>query len=95
MDPKEINPSFFVLISTLASTCWQQLGKMPNQTDGEVNKDLEGAQGTIDMLLMLREKTSGNLSNTEAKLLDDTIASLQKNYAEAAADDGVPQEEAE
>ena len=35
---------------------------------------------------MLKEKTTGNLTGTEEKLLDDVIASLQKNYAEDAGD---------
>ena len=84
MDPKEINVHFFSLISMFASACWQQLGKTPDQAAGTVNKDLKGAQSAIDMLLMLRDKTQGNLTGTEEKLLGDTIASLQKNYTEEA-----------
>ena len=86
MDPKELNIEFFSLISMLASACWQQLGKTPNQETGTVNKDLKGAKSTIDILLMIRDKTQGNLTGTEEKLLCDTIASLQKNYAEEAGD---------
>lgn len=85
MDPSEINPHFFSLISMFASACWQELGKIPNQIDGEINRDLASAQVTIDILLMLKEKTIGNLSPTEQKLLDDTIAALKENYAEEAA----------
>lgn len=85
MDPKEINVSFFTLISTLASACWQQLGKAPSPEDGSIRMDLASAQSTIDILLMLQDKTRGNLSGTEEKLLEDVIASLQENYAEAAA----------
>ena len=84
MEPKELNVQFFSLISMFASACWQQLGKMPDQSSGESNKDLAGAQKTIEMLLMLRDKTRGNLTGTEAKLLDDTISSLQNYYAEEA-----------
>ena len=84
MDPRELNVHFFSLISMFASACWQQLGKMPDQTSGAVNKDLKGAKSTIDILLMLRDKTQGNLTGTEEKLLNDTIASLQQNYAEEA-----------
>ena len=87
MDPRELNVHFFSLISMYASVCWQQLGKMADQTVGEVRKDLKGAKSTIDTLLMLRDKTQGNLTGTEEKLLNDTIASLQKNYAEEAGDE--------
>ena len=85
MDPKELDAHLFSLISMLATVCWQHLGKAPNQEDGSISKDLEGAQSTIDMLLMLRDKTRGNLTGTEEKLLEDVISSLQENYAEAAA----------
>ena len=85
MDPKEINVHLFSLISTLASACWQQLGKTPDQTNGAINRDLSAAQSTIDMLLMLRDKTQGNLTNTEEKLLEDTISALKTNYEEEAA----------
>ena len=87
MDPRELNVQFFSLISMFASACWQQLGKMPDQTTNAVNKDLQGAKSTIDTLLMLRDKTQGNLTGTEEKLLNDTIASLQENYTEAAGGD--------
>ena len=85
MDPSEIDPHFFSLISMFASACWQELGKIPNQIDGQINRDLPSAQVTIDILSMLKEKTAGNLSPTEQKLLDDTISALQENYAEEAA----------
>ncbi len=85
MDPKELNQHLFSLISMFASACWQQLGKMPSQVDGKINKDLKAAQVTIDMLGMLKEKTKGNLTKTEEKLLEDTISNLQMNYADEAA----------
>ena len=87
MDPKELNAYLFCLISMLASACWQNLGKTPDSISGETKTDLKGAQQTIEMLLMLRDKTQGNLTGTEEKLLNDTIATLQQNYAEESAKD--------
>ena len=84
MDPRELNQHFFSLVSMFASACWQQLGKIPDQTKGAVNRDLKSALTTIDILLMLRDKTQGNLTSTEEKLLNDTIATLQRTYAEEA-----------
>jgi len=85
MDPKELNQHLFSLISMFASACWQQIGKVPNQIDGKITKDLKSAQVTIDMLLMLRDKMKGNLTTSEEKLLTDTISNLQMNYADEAA----------
>lgn len=86
MDPKEINRLFFVLISRLASACWEQLGKQADKPDG---RDPAGAQETIGMLIMLREKTTGNLTDTEERILNDTILTLQKNYEEESGS-GIP-----
>ena len=85
MNPNELNVRFFSLVSMFASACWQHLGKIPDKTDGTFSKDLEGAQSSIEMLLMLREKTQGNLTGSEEKLLNDTIAALQENYANETA----------
>ncbi|MFA7073701.1 MAG: DUF1844 domain-containing protein [Endomicrobiaceae bacterium] len=85
MDPKELNQHLFSLVSMFASACWQQIGKIPNQIDGKITKDLKSAQVTIDMLLMLRDKMKGNLTATEEKFLTDTISNLQMNYADEAA----------
>ena len=67
MDPKELNQHLFSLISMFASACWQQMGKIPSQMDGKIHRDLKSAQVTIDMLLMLKDKTKGNLTKTEVK----------------------------
>ena len=87
MDPFELDQHFFSLVSMFASACWQQLGKMPDQVSGETAKDLRGARATIDMMLMLRDKTRGNLTGTEAKLLGDTISTLEASYEEEAGQD--------
>ena len=93
MDPKELNQHLFSLISMFASACWQQIGKVPNQIDGKITKDLKSAQVTIDMLLMLRDKMKGNLTTSEEKLLTDTISNLQMNYADEAAKGDTPKVE--
>lgn len=67
MDTKDLNPYLFSLIQMFASACWQQMGKIPSQIDGKITKDLKSAQQTIDLLIMLKDKTKGNLSSTEEK----------------------------
>ncbi|MFH1369432.1 MAG: DUF1844 domain-containing protein [Elusimicrobiota bacterium] len=84
MDEKNINHHLMSIILMLASACWQQLGKIPNPVDNKVEVDLEHAQITIDILEMLKEKTKGNLTTEEDKLLSNTIADLQLNYADEA-----------
>lgn len=82
MDEKNINHHFMSIVLMLASACWQQLGKIPNPVNGKVEVDVEHAQITIDILEMLKEKTKGNLTPEEDKLLGNTIADLQMNYVD-------------
>ncbi|MDR1942872.1 MAG: DUF1844 domain-containing protein [Endomicrobium sp.] len=51
---------------------------------------MNGAQVTIDMLIMLRDKTKGNLTKKEEEMLSSTIPNLQINYADEAAKLGKP-----
>jgi len=81
----EINPYLFNLITMFSSSVWCQLGKMPNPVSGKIEKDLKGAQATIETLLMLRDKTKGNLSDKEEEMLLSVISNLQINYADETA----------
>ena len=51
---------------------------------GTVTKDLALAKHTIDILAMLQEKTRGNLSSTEAELLENLLFDLRLRYVDAA-----------
>ena len=76
----EVN--FISLVLTLSSSAWVGLGKIADPISGEINQDLKGVKYTIDLLLMLREKTRGNLTDEEKKILDGSISELQANFAE-------------
>jgi hypothetical protein len=82
MDEKNVNPYFMSLVMMFGSACWQHLGKVPNPATGKTECDLENAQFTIDLMRMISEKTKGNLSSEEEKLLKNTIADLELNYAD-------------
>jgi hypothetical protein len=79
---QEVNPHFFNVITMFASSAWCQLGKIQNPTNGKIERDLKGAQITIDMLLMLRDKTKNNLTKKEEEMLTSMISNLQVNYAD-------------
>jgi len=71
---------FMGLCTSLVSQAWMQLGKIKNPMTDEINIDLNAASLTIDMLAMLKEKTKGNISEDEAKILDQSISELKMNY---------------
>jgi len=75
---------FANLVMMLGSSAIQQLGKLINPLTGKTEISLEGAQMTIDMLSMIKEKTKGNLDKEEDRMLTDLLSSLQLNYVETA-----------
>jgi len=81
MSEEKIN-YFLALITSLASTCWMQLGKVPNPISNKIEKDLQNAKFTIDILRTLKEKTKGNLTEEEERLLISVIADLELTYAD-------------
>ncbi len=87
---------FLALISGLSGSAMQHLGKIVNPLTGKIERDLQSAKGTIDLLRMLREKTKGNLSDREEKTLNALLGSLQLNYLdEVEAEAEKPEEKPE
>ncbi len=80
---QEEAPSMFSqLVVMIATSALQQLGLMPNPGGEEPEVQLEGAQGMIDILEMLGEKTKGNLDPAEDKMLKDTLTMLRLHFVE-------------
>jgi len=80
----DINKVLFMhLVSMLAMSAIQQMGKLVDPNTGKAETNLEAAQATIDMLDMLEARTRGNLDAEETRLLKDTLMSLKMNYVES------------
>ncbi|MBQ7251508.1 MAG: DUF1844 domain-containing protein [Kiritimatiellae bacterium] len=78
--------AFSSLVISLSYTAMGQLGKIVNPVTKKLEVDLPGAQTTIDLLSVLQEKTRGNLTEDEDKLLRRIVGDLQLNYLETAKD---------
>ncbi len=61
------------------------LGKIKNPVSDTLDKNLEYAKLSIDTLDMLVQKTKGNLSEYEEKLLAETVNQLKIIYVEESA----------
>jgi hypothetical protein len=80
----DINKVLFMhLVSMLAMSAIQQMGKLADPNTGKAEINLEAAQATIDMLDMLEARTRGNLDAEESKLIKDTLMSLKMNYVQS------------
>jgi hypothetical protein len=81
---------FSALLFSLHAAGMQQLGKIMNPMSGQVERDLEQAQATIEMLEMIKRKTTGNLSEAENKLLGRLLYEMQMNYVDEVGKDRNP-----
>jgi len=76
--PKEpIKIDFPMFIASLHQATLINLGLIPEPESGKNKKDLILAQQNIDILSMLQEKTKGNLTEQEKKILDDSLYELR------------------
>ncbi len=84
-ETKEIDPLFFQLVLSLQMAAMQQMGKIISPITGKVERDLDQAKISIDLLSMLSEKTKGNLTPEEDQFLSNTLYELRMNYLDEAA----------
>lgn len=73
---------FATLVSYLSTTAMFQLGLLPGPGGEYIPPDLANGQRTIDLLEVLEEKTRGNLSQEEAKLLEEVLYELRISFVE-------------
>lgn len=74
---------FSSLILSLGNTALFQLGLVQGPDD-KMHKDLQGARQTIDIIAMLEEKTQGNLTEQEQRILRETLFQLRMAFVEAS-----------
>jgi len=78
--------NFAALVSMLVTQALFALGVLAvkGQEDEKKEPDLEMAKYNIDMLETLEEKTKGNLSKEEEKVLSDTLNQVRMAYVKVS-----------
>jgi uncharacterized protein DUF1844 len=83
--PFPIPPATFeFLAESLRIQAEMQLGLMRFGPEDQPPADLDLARHTIDLMAMLQEKTRGNLSLDEQRLLENSLTLLRFRYVQAA-----------
>jgi hypothetical protein len=86
MNTTEKNQLLFTqLVAMFHFAAMQQMGKVKNPMTDAIERDLSAAQGSIDVLDMLREKTRGHLSPEEEKFLNQVLQELKLNYVDESS----------
>ncbi|MCL5006006.1 MAG: DUF1844 domain-containing protein [Acidobacteria bacterium] len=78
----EDSARFATLVSYLSTTAMFQLGLLPGPGGEYISPDFVNCRRTIDLLEVLQEKTRGNLSAEEARLLDEVLYELRMSFIE-------------
>jgi hypothetical protein len=79
----EIN--FINFIFSLSTSALIQLGEIQDPGTQQQVKNLPLAKQTIDLIGMLKEKTKGNLTPDEEKLIENALYDLRLRYVKAAS----------
>jgi hypothetical protein len=73
---------FETLVSYLSTTAMFQLGVLPGPSGERIPPDMVSARRTVHLLEVLQQKTRGNLTPAESRLLEDVLYELRLSYVE-------------
>lgn len=84
---------FVTLIQQYQMQAWVSLGKLKNPVTDKIERNVELAGMSIDMLEMIKEKTRGNITEDERRFLEQTLSDLRLNYVEESGGKGTGEQE--
>jgi hypothetical protein len=73
---------FLNLVVSMSHSALLHLGDAPDPVSGVRERNLPLARQAIDLLAMLQEKTHGNLSGDEERVLSQAIYDLRMRFVE-------------
>ena len=76
--------TFSNFVFSLTTQALMQLGEIQDPESKQAMKSLPLAKQTIDLIAILREKTSGNLTKEEETLIDTALYDLRMRYVQAS-----------
>lgn len=83
-EAKELPPiDFMTFLLSLATSAQIHLGAIPNPSTGKQECDLALARQTIDLLGILEEKTKGNLTEQEGRLMTQLLFDVRMMFVQA------------
>lgn len=85
MDKEKSSQMFITLIYSLQMQAMMNMGKLKNPVTDKIEKDLEAARVSIDMIEMIKDKTINNLSDDENKIITHILSDLQLNFVEESS----------
>ncbi len=75
---------FATFVLSLSHSALMHLGEAPHPETGKTERNLMLARQTIDLIAMLEDKTKGNLTGDEERLLAQILFDLRMRYVEVS-----------
>ena len=73
-------PTFTIFLSSISMQAMIALGKLENPITKKTEENIQQARFLIDTLGIIKEKTKGNLTKEEEKLLEESLYNLRLIY---------------
>ena len=80
---QKLEASFSLLIMSIASNATMALGLTADPSTGKIEVDKNLARFNIDLLSVLKDKTTNNLTSDESGLLNHILQDLQMKFIQA------------
>jgi len=77
-------PTFEFLVFSLKTQAEMQLGLFGLGEEKQEQPDLPAARHAIDLLAMIQEKTRGNLSLEEQRMIENSLTELRFRFIQAS-----------
>lgn len=82
MEKNKSSELFVALIYSLQMQAMMNLGKIKNPMTDKIEKNMESAEVSIDMIDMLLHKSKEGFSDEEKKVLETVVSDLRLNYVD-------------
>ncbi|MFM8437063.1 MAG: DUF1844 domain-containing protein [Candidatus Kapaibacterium sp.] len=80
---------FSIVVNMFAMEGMVALGKLKHPATQTLERNLDHAKFTIDVLSVLQDKTANNLDQQEKSLLEQTLSTLRLNYVQERSADSI------
>ncbi len=78
---------FTQLLYLFYSSAMMSMGKLKNPASDQVERNMEQAKQSIDILELIRTKTKNNLTEEQSRTLDSLLTDLRLNFVDESNKD--------
>ncbi len=78
---------FTQLLSVFYSSAMMALGKIKNPSTDKIERNLEQAKISIDILELIKDKTKNNLTDSQKRMVEGLLTDLRLNFVDESNKD--------